>query len=77
MDHRWNRLFLNRRRVDIPLVPQRFKKGFTEAQVVEADPGIDRDRGLADLAGAESFTLGGDPKTLARHLPGLEQDELS
>ena len=63
--------------MDIPLVPQRFKKGFTEAQVVEADPGIDRDRGLADLAGAESFTLGGDAKTLARHLPGLEQDELS
>ena len=77
MDHRWNRLFLNRRRVDIPLVPQRFEKGFTEAKVFEADPGIDRDRGLADLAGAESLTLEGDPKTLARHLPGLEQDELS
>ena len=77
MDHSWNRLFLNRRRVDIPLVPQSFEKGFTESQVFEADLGIDRDRGLADLAGAESFTLGGDAKTLARHLPGLEQDELS
>ena len=76
-DHCWNRLFLNRRRVDIPLVPQRFKKRFTEAQVFEADLGIDRDRGLADRVGAESFTLGGDAKTLARHLPGLEQDELS
>ena len=71
MDHRWNRLFLNRRRVDIPLVPQRFKKRFTEAQVFEADLGIDRDRGLADRVGAESFTLGGDAKSLAKRLNGL------
>ena len=76
-NHRWNRLFLNRRRVDIPLVPQSFEKGFTESQVFEADLGIDRDRGLADRLGAESFTLGGDPKTLARGLPGLQQNELS
>ena len=71
MDHRWNRLFLNRRRVDIPLVPQRFEKGFTEAQLFEADLGIDRDRGLADRVGAESFTLGGDAKSLAKRLNGL------
>ena len=70
-NHRWNRLFLNRRRVDIPLVPQRFKKRFTEAQVFEADLGIDRDRGLADRVGAESFTLGGDAKSLAKRLNGL------
>ena len=70
-DHCRNRLFLNRRRVDIPLVPQRFKKRFTEAQVFEADLGIDRDRGLADRVGAESFTLGGDAKSLAKRLNGL------
>ena len=70
-DHCWNRLFLNRRRVDIPLVPQSFEKGFAESQVFEADLGIDRDRGLADRVGAESFTLGGDAKSLAKRLNGL------
>jgi len=63
--------------VDITLVPQSFEKGFTESQVFKADLGIDRDRGLADRFGAESFTLGGDPKTLAKGLPGLQQNELS
>ncbi len=63
--------------MDVSLVPQCLEKGFTESQVFEADLGIDRDRGLADRVGAESFTLGGDPKTLARGLPGLQQNELS
>ena len=63
--------------MDVPLVPQRFEKGFAEAQVFEADLGFDRDRGLADLVGAGSFTLGGDPKTLVRHLPWLQQNEFS
>ena len=63
--------------MDIPLVPQSFEKGFTESQVFEADLGIDRDRGLADRVGAESSTLGGDPKTLAKRLTGLQQKELS
>ena len=57
--------------MDIPLVPQCFEKGFTESQVFEADLGIDRDRGLADRVGAESFTLGGDAKSLAKRLNGL------
>ena len=73
MDHRWNRLFLNRRWVDIPLVPQRFEKGFTESQVFEADLGIDRDRGLADRVGAESFTLGGGQNPLFDSCKGLSR----
>ncbi|WP_231857079.1 MULTISPECIES: hypothetical protein [unclassified Synechococcus] len=36
-DHRWNGLFLNRRRVDVPLFPQRLEKGFSESQVFETD----------------------------------------
>ena len=63
--------------MDVPLVPQSFEKGFTESQVFEADLGIDRDRGLADRVGAESFTLGGDLKKLAKGFPGLQQNELS
>ena len=63
--------------MNVPFISQRLEKGFTESQVFEADLGIDRDRGLADRVGAESFTLGGDPKTLARGLPGLQKNELS
>tara|TARA_Y100000589_G_scaffold90272_1_gene84887 strand:- start:1157 stop:1435 length:279 start_codon:yes stop_codon:yes gene_type:complete len=58
-DHCWNGLFLNRRRVTVPLVPQRFEKRFPQPKVIEADLMIDRDSGLADRGDLESFSLEG------------------
>ena len=61
-DHRGNRLFLNRRRMNVPLVPQRLEKGFTESQVIETDLLIDRDSGLADRGDLQSFSLEGSQR---------------
>ena len=58
-DHRRNGLFLNRRGVDIALVPERLEQRLSQSQVIESNLGIDRDSGLADRDGGESFTLEG------------------
>ena len=58
-DHRRNGLLLNRRGVDIALVPERLEQWLSQPQVIESDLSIDRDSGLADRDGGESFTLEG------------------
>ena len=58
-DHSWNSLFLNRRGVTVPLIPQRLEKGFPQPQVIETDLLIDRDSGLADRGDLQSFSLEG------------------
>ena len=58
-DHRRNGLLLNRRGVDIALVPERLEQWLSQPQVIESDLSIDRDSGLADRDGGESLTLEG------------------
>ena len=45
--------------MDIALVPERLEQRLSQSQVIESNLGIDRDSGLADRDGGESFTLEG------------------
>ena len=45
--------------MDIALVPERLEQRLSQPQVIEPNLSIDRDSGLADRDGGESFTLEG------------------